>query len=91
MKPYQSVFSPMTVVLPLIGLFGCEPVPEPKTVSYYEQNEVERNKVRARCRDNPGKYKDDPDCLNAEAAMMRMQGRGKYSPVEYPPLKDPRK
>ena len=52
-----------------ILLSACTPKPEPKTVDYYVKHQAEWQKVFDECRNNPGKLKDDPDCINANQAM----------------------
>lgn len=60
-------------------LGGCTPDKEPKSVQYYAEHPEERKTVVAQCKNNPGKYRDDPDCINAETADIRSQGKGPSS------------
>ena len=46
---------------------------EPKTVDYYFKHQAEWQKVFDECRNNPGKLKDDPDCINANQALHMIQ------------------
>ena len=55
------------IVMLTIIITACKP-PEPKPKSYYMQNEAERIKLVNELKDNPGKYKNDPDHINADSA-----------------------
>lgn len=44
---------------------------EPKSVEYYVANKSERDAVLTECNKNPGKFKNDGDCINAHAAVMK--------------------
>ncbi len=58
---------------------------EPKTVAYYTANPAERDKVVAECKNNPGKLKDDPDCINANDSVIQGWGKAKLPPVTFSP------
>jgi hypothetical protein len=58
---------------------------EPKTVAYYTANPAERDKVVAQCKNNPGKFKDDPDCINANDSVIQGWGKAKLPPVTFSP------
>jgi hypothetical protein len=53
--------------------FGCNKEnkenKEPKTVTYYKEHPEERKVLMKKCSDNPGKYEENPDCINAETAQ----------------------
>ncbi|MDR2696167.1 MAG: EexN family lipoprotein [Deltaproteobacteria bacterium] len=55
------------VVLASCVFAGCKE-PEPKTVSWWMEHPVERKAMVAKCRDNPGQGRHNPDCINAERA-----------------------
>lgn len=61
-------------------IYGCAPVQEPKTVTYYKEHRAEREAMLARCGEDPGQLRGTPDCINASAAMMALQGQRKYAP-----------
>lgn len=67
------------------GLYACSPAPapEPKTVTYYRQHEGEAQAVLKRCGEDPGRLRGTPDCVNAGAAMLSLQGQRKYKPVQF--------
>ena len=58
---------------------------EPKTVAYYTANPAERDAVLVECRNNPGKLKDDPDCINASDSSIQGWGKGTLPPVTFTP------
>lgn len=47
-----------------------------KTVEYFLAHEEERISTLKTCANNPGDLKDDPVCVNAEAAEIRSMKRG---------------
>lgn len=51
----------------VMALSAC--APEPRTVDYYRAHPTEARKRMDECLGNPGKYRNDPDCLNANAAL----------------------
>jgi hypothetical protein len=62
---------------------------EPKTVAYYTANPAERDQVVAVCKDNPGKLKDDPDCINANDSAIQSWGKSKLPAVNFGAAKAP--
>ena len=58
---------------------------EPKTVAYYAANPAERDAVLAECRNNPGKLKDDPSCMNASDSSIQGWGKATLPPVTFAP------
>lgn len=60
------------------ALSACTPKVEPKTVDYYLKNDSERNNLMAKCMNNLGKYKDDPDCINASQAALQARANHKW-------------
>lgn len=56
---------------------------EPKTVAYYTANPAERDQLVAECKNNPGKFKDDPDCINANDSVIQGWGKSKLPPVNF--------
>lgn len=58
------------IALSLI-IAGCSV--EPKTVEYYKTHPVERAAVLAKYKQSPGKYKNDPDVINAIQAEWIIQ------------------
>ena len=51
---------------------GCQE--EAKTVQWYTDHPKERAERLAICQDNPGKYRNDPDCINAKQSFLRNSG-----------------
>lgn len=70
-------------ILLSISLVACTPKPEPKTVDYYVSNVPETLKLLEECRNNPGKLKDDPDCINARQALTKIQATKPVKAVPY--------
>lgn len=58
---------------------------DPKTVAYYAANPAERDAVLAECRNNPGKLKDDPNCMNASDSSIQGWGKATLPPVTFAP------
>ena len=58
---------------------------EPKTVAYYSANPAERDQIVAECKNNPGKFKADPDCINANDSVIQGWGKTKLPPVNFTP------
>lgn len=52
--------------------FGCKE--EAKTVQWYTDHPEERSARLQMCGDNPGKYQNDPDCINARQSFLRNSG-----------------
>ncbi|MES2661803.1 MAG: EexN family lipoprotein [Pseudomonadota bacterium] len=55
-------------------LFGCfekEPKEEVKTVEWYLKNTKQQEEMVARCANNPGELSETPNCINANAAMLK--------------------
>lgn len=53
-------------------IIACTPKQEPKTVDYYVDNKEARLARLAECENNVGRLKDDPDCLNAKQAALKL-------------------
>jgi len=53
-------------------VLACTPKPEPKTVDYYVANQEARLARLKECENNVGTLKDDPDCLNAKQAALKV-------------------
>ena len=53
-------------------ILACAPKPEPKTVDYYVDNQEARLARLKECANNVGTLKDDPDCLNAKQAALKV-------------------
>ena len=64
-------------------LSACAPKSEPKTVDYYVKHKSERMKVFDECKNNPGKLKDAPDCINAEEAVSKAQATDPVAPIRF--------
>ena len=64
-------------------LSACTPKPEPKTVDFYLTHKAERMKVFDECRNNPGKLKGEPDCINAAEAVLKAQATDPVAPVRF--------
>ena len=61
------------VTLLSLAIVACSK--EPKTVDYYLQHEQERTALLEKANSNPGKYLNDSDVINAEAARRRFMMR----------------
>ena len=46
-------------------------------------NPAERYQLVAECKNNPGKFKDDPDCINANDSMIQEWGKTKLPPLNF--------
>src|SRR5205814_9466466 len=57
-------------------ILACSPKPEPRTVDYYVNHKTERLQRLAECEDKAGTLKDDPDCINARQAAMKLWSIG---------------
>ena len=64
------------------GLSACSQK-EPKTVAFYTANTAERDRVIAECKNDPGRLKDDPDCINASSSVIQGWGTAKRPPVSF--------
>lgn len=73
----------MAAVMAALILAACGQQKDPKTVAYYTANPTERDQLIAACKDNPGKYKDDPDCINANDSAIQGWGKAKLPPVNF--------
>lgn len=71
------------LVLTAAALLGACSQKEAKTVAYYTANPVERDQLVAKCRNNPGNLKDDPDCINATDSAIQGWGKAKLPPVTF--------
>jgi hypothetical protein len=75
----------VTVAIAVIALSGC--FPEPQTARYtvdeYVANPDAMDAKLKECANNPGDFRDDPDCVNVKAAAER---RGIGSLRDLPPL-----
>lgn len=70
-------------VLAAAALLAACSQKEPKTVAYYTANPAERDQVVAECKNNPGKLKDDPDCINANDSAIQSWGKKPLPPVTF--------
>ena len=69
----------LITTLSIIGLVGCgaEETSVPKgfeqtrTVEWFMENEEERVEIMKACANNPGELKGQPNCINAETAMLK--------------------
>lgn len=55
---------------------------EPKSVEYYSQHKDERGELLKKAEENPGKYKDDPDVINAYASKRHDRFKGWSEPTK---------
>ena len=62
-----------------------EPPPPPKTVAYYKEHTAERDARIAVCKNDPGKLKGDPDCVNAAASVMAAWSKSDMPPITFAP------
>ena len=77
--PHAALLSGL-VVASLLAACGQK---EPKTVAYYTSNPAERDALLAECKNNPGKYANDPDCMNASDSRIQQWGKGTLPPVTF--------
>jgi hypothetical protein len=68
---------------------ACNPTPPappaPKTVAYYNEHVAERDARLAVCKNDPGKLKGDPDCVNAAASVMAAWSKSDMLPITFAP------
>lgn len=64
---------------------ACGQREPPKTVAYYVEHTAERDARLAVCKNNPGELKNDPDCANAAAAVMKAWSSPAMPPVTFAP------
>lgn len=83
-RPASHVASTIALAIALFG-FGCsqEPPKARYTVDQYLANPAAMDARLKECADSPGDLRDDPDCVNANAAAER-QGVGSLR--DLPPL-----
>lgn len=74
----------VTVLAAAALVAACNPK-EPKTVAHYTANPSERDQIVAECKNNPGKFKDDPDCINANDSAIQGWGKAKLPPINFTP------
>jgi len=83
MKANQRL--PVMIATAVIALSGCSP--EHKTARYtvdeYVANPDAMDAKLKECADNPGDFRDDPDCVNVKAAAER---KGIGSLRDLPPM-----
>ena len=77
-RPYAAL-----AVMYVAALVAACSQKEPKTVAYYNANPAERDRLVAECKNNPGKLKDDPDCINANDSVIQQWGKAKLPPVNF--------
>ena len=67
------------------GVFGCSREPEEpaRTVSWFQGHAEERKAMLAQCQDDPGRLREQPNCINATRAES-IEGIGHYR--DLPPL-----
>ena len=85
MNAIQRAWAVAHLLAPVGFLLGCSPEP-PKaefTVDEYLANPAAMNARLKECANNPGDFRDDPDCANVKAAAER-QGIGSLR--DLPPL-----
>ena len=82
---------------PLIGVSvaaavitaACHPTPSappaPRAVAYYSEHIAERDARIAVCKNDPGKLKNDPDCVNAAASVMAAWSKSEMPPITFAP------
>ena len=73
------------VTLSAAALLAACSQKEPNTVAYYTAHPAERDQIVAECKNNPGKFKDDPDCINANDSVIQGWGKTKLPPVNFAP------
>lgn len=73
----------VAAIATLVLLSACTPKAEPKTVDYYVEHQAEWQKVFNECKNNPGKLKDDPDCINASHALAKIQATKPAAPIRF--------
>lgn len=64
-------FSILICISVALLLPGClDDFKEPKTVQWYTEHPDEREAMVAKCANNPGKYNNNPDCINAKQSKI---------------------
>jgi hypothetical protein len=65
------------IVVTFCALTACAPAPDRArfTVDYYREHADVRDKILARCANDPGTQSHEPDCVNAREAA-RIEGIG---------------
>jgi len=78
------------LVVTILSTVSCAPAPDraAHTVEEYGQDTPLRQSEMKRCANDPGSFKDSPDCINAREAERR---NGVGSLRTLPPLKLPDK
>ena len=70
MKTMKS--SKFTIILGAVSLLaGCKEeakTNQVQTIDWYKSHEKERKELIAKCNNNPGELRDDPNCINARIA-----------------------
>jgi Tfp pilus assembly protein PilP len=59
----------------LLALTAC--AEKEQTVDWYEQNETERKAMIEKCKNNPGRYQNNPNCINAYTASDRLSWKSR--------------
>jgi len=73
------------IAIAFIALAGCSPEPKAAryTVDEYVENPDAMDARLKECANNPGDFRDDPDCVNVKAAAER---KGIGSLRDLPPM-----
>lgn len=77
-KAHKATLIIIVAIAETISLTGCTPKSEPKTVEYYLENDDERTTLMAKCSNDLGTHKDDPDCINASQASLQARAKHKW-------------
>jgi len=67
------------------AIAACGQREPPKSVAYYSEHKAERDARVAVCKNNPGELKNDPDCVNAAAAVMKEWSSSSMPPLTFAP------
>jgi uncharacterized lipoprotein YehR (DUF1307 family) len=59
----------------LLALTACGE--KEQTVDWYEQNAPERKAMLEKCKNNPGRYQNNPNCINADTAENRLMWKSR--------------
>ena len=73
MKTTIFLFFILTIALTGCKLESGSPTGETKTVEFYKENKEIRESILKECRNNPGEYRNLPNCKNATAAALADQ------------------
>jgi hypothetical protein len=70
LKMNMRIFAyPLIIIALALGMSACGE--EVKTIDWYINNPDAMAKMNKKCANNPGKFRDDPNCINAGKAYLK--------------------